>query len=73
MVKLLVRMFCKKQREPQSEYTRAALNTKRHRIPVINKIIIKSGQHFDHRHHHHRALSKSQDGVGESYPRQESY
>ena len=71
MVKLLVRMFCKKQREPQSEYARAALNMKHIVIiTVINKIIIKSGRHFSHRHHLLRALSKIQDCAGESSVRQ---
>ena len=67
-------MFCKKQRQPRSEYARAALNMKHIVIiTVINKIIIKSGQRFDHRHHHLRGLSKSQDRVGESSVRQTSY
>ena len=67
-------MFCKKQRQPRSEYARAALNMKHIVIiTVINKIIIKSGQRFDHRHQHLRGLSKSQDCVGESSVRQTSY
>ena len=72
--KIIGRIFCKKQRESQSGYARAALNMKHIVIiTVINKTIIKSDRHFDHRHHLLRALSKSQDCVGQSSVRQTSY